>query len=156
MTYHSQPPAAEAIYFTVALNRAGDDLLVLEVERLRQAVRVTRAERPFQISAWVVMPDHLHTIWTLPVGDSDAMGRWRLIKSRFSASLPMSARITRCNPTSQGVWQRGIWQHRIGDAADMSLHMRSCEMDPVRHGLVDTPEAWPYSSFRNPTLQTAR
>ncbi|MDB5659618.1 MAG: transposase [Cypionkella sp.] len=149
MTYHSHPPAVEAIYFTVALSRAGDDLLVLEVERLRQAVRVTRTERPFEIAAWVVMPDHLHAIWTLPVGDIDVVGRWRLIKARFSASLPLSARTARGSQTSQGVWQRGFWQHRISDAADMALHMRSCQMDPVRHGLVDTPEAWPYSSFRN-------
>ena len=148
MTYHIRSAAAQTHYFTVALNRPGDDLLVLEIERLRQAVRLTRAEHSFQIAAWVVMPDHLHTIWTLPDGDNDAGGRWRLIKARFSASLPFDARSFRINRTAQGVWQRGFWQHRIADAADMALHMRSCQMDPVRHGLVDVPEAWPYSSFR--------
>ncbi|WP_426036929.1 REP-associated tyrosine transposase [Cypionkella sp. TWP1-2-1b2] len=148
MTYHIRPAAPHTHYFTVALNTPGDDLLVLEIERLRQAVRLTRAEHSFQIAAWVVMPDHLHTIWTLPDGDNDAGGRWRLIKARFSASLPFDARSSRINRTAQGVWQRGLWQHRIADAADMALHMRSCQMDPVRHGLVDVPEAWPYSSFR--------
>ena len=146
MTYPIRPAAAAPHYFTVALNRPGDDLLVLEIERLRQAVRLTRAERPFQITAWVVMPDHLHTIWTLPAGDDDAAGRWRLIKARFSASLP---RVGLGRRPAQAVWQRGFWQHRIRDAADMTLHLRSCQMDPVRHGLVDVPEAWPYSSFRD-------
>lgn len=150
MTYHIRPAAPHTHYFTVALNRPGDDLLVLEIERLRQAVRLTRAEQPFQIAAWVVMPDHLHTIWTLPAGEDDVAGRWRLIKARFSTSLPREAR--RCRK-DQGVWQRGFWQYRIGDAADMALHMRSCQMDPVRHGLVDVPEAWPYSSFRASAAQ---
>ena len=153
MTYHLRPSAVHAQYFTVALHRPGDDLLVLEIERLRQAVRLTRAKRPFEIRAWVVMPDHLHTIWTLPAGDDDAAGRWQLIKARFSASLPAGARHSRINPAIQGVWQRGFWQRRITDAADMALHMRSCQMDPVRHGLVDVPEAWPYSSFRATALQ---
>ena len=150
MTYRIRPAAPHTHYFTVALHRPGDDLLVLEIERLRHAVRLTRAERPFQIAAWVVMPDHLHTIWTLPAGEDDVAGRWRLIKARFSASLPLDARKSRVSRAAQGVWQRGFWQHRIGDASDLALHMRSCQMDPVRHGLVDVPEAWPYSSFRSP------
>ena len=155
MTYHSHPAASNAHYFTVALNRPGDDLLVLEIERLRQAVRLTRAEQPFQIAAWVVMPDHLHTIWRLPAGDDDASGRWRRIKTRFSTSLPQTMRQSRRGSPAQGVWQRGFWQHRIGDEADLRLHMRSCQMDPVRHGLVDDPAAWPYSSFRNPVAWQA-
>ncbi|MES2434946.1 MAG: transposase [Pseudomonadota bacterium] len=149
MTYAIRAPAAQSHYFTVALSRPGDDLLVLEIERLRQAVRLTRAEQPFQIAAWVVMPDHLHTIWSLPVGDDDLAGRWRRIKTRFSTSLPHGARGPRIGDKGQRVWQRGFWQHRIADAEDMALHMRSCQMDPVRHGLVDVPQAWPYSSFRN-------
>lgn len=148
MTYHLRPPAAAAHYFTVALHRPGDDLLVLEIERLRQAVRLTRAEHPFQIVAWVVLPDHLHTIWSLPVGDVDLAGRWRMIKARFSSSLPRSPGRSGLCSASLVVWQRGFWHHRIADDADMALHMRSCQMDPVRHGLVDAPEAWPYSSFR--------
>lgn len=134
-------------YFTVSLAQPGADLLLLEIERLRQAVRLTRAQRPFQIDAWVVMPDHLHAIWTLPAGDSDASGRWRQIKARFSASLPRTAGRPRL--PAQSVWRPGLWQHRIADAADMALHLRSCQMDPVRHGLVDAPEDWPHSSFRN-------
>jgi putative transposase len=96
------------------------------------------------------MPDHLHTIWTLPEADTDAAGRWKSIKARFSASLPTRPQRLSHGAAAKSVWQRSFWQHRIGDGADFELHMRSCQMDPVRHGLVDVPEAWPYSSFRNP------
>ena len=71
-------------FFTVVLAQRGSDLLVRQVDVLRQAVRATRAERPFRIEAWVVMPDHLHAVWTLPEGDADFPVRWGAIKSRFS------------------------------------------------------------------------
>lgn len=136
------------MFFTVSLAQPGSDLLILEIERLRQAVRLTRAERPFQINAWVVLPDHLHTIWTLPDGDSDFPTRWRLIKSRFSASLPKGPlRLGQIARQERGIWQRRSWQHQIRSDADFDLHMRSCRMDPLRHGLVEQSEDWPYSSF---------
>ena len=58
-------------FFTVNLAMRGSDLLVRRVSVLREAVRETRAARPFQIEAFVVMPDHLHAVWTLPEGDAD-------------------------------------------------------------------------------------
>jgi putative transposase len=61
-------PPGVPIFFTVALAQRGDCLLVDEVDRLREAVRVTQAERPFAIDAWVVLPDHLHCMWRLPRG----------------------------------------------------------------------------------------
>lgn len=144
------------IYFTVALQQRGSDLLILEIERLRQAVRVTRAERPFQIEAWVVLPDHLHTIWTLPDGDNDYATRWRLIKSRFSVSLPAKPlRQSQIAQQERGIWQRGFFEHHLSNAADFDLHMRHCWLDPLRHGVVDQPEDWPYSSFNAMTSHRA-
>jgi putative transposase len=67
------------VFFTVALADRGSDLLLREIDILRAAVRVTKAKRPFRINAWVVLPDHLHCIWTLPEGDTDFSGRWRQI-----------------------------------------------------------------------------
>jgi putative transposase len=84
MSRYIRPRRAGAtIFFTAALAQRGSPLLVAEVERLRQAVRDTRAERPFFTEAWVVLPDHLHCIWRLPEGDADYATRWRLIKARF-------------------------------------------------------------------------
>jgi putative transposase len=75
------------VFFTVALAERGSRLLVEEIDRLRAAVREAMAERPFRIDAWVVLPDHLHAVWTLPEGDADYLVRWKLIKARFTMSL---------------------------------------------------------------------
>lgn len=75
------------IFFTVALAGRGRHLLVEHVGLLREAVRITRAERPFGITAWVVLPDHLHCIWQMPEGDCDYPVRWGAIKARFTREL---------------------------------------------------------------------
>lgn len=58
-------------FFTVNLLERKQDLLVRHIDDLREAVRATKSERPFHIDAWVVLPDHMHTVWTLPPGDDD-------------------------------------------------------------------------------------
>lgn len=72
------------VFFTVCLAVRGDDTLVREVAALRRAVAETKAERPFGIEAWVVLPDHLHCVWQMPEGDRDFSTRWEAIKARFS------------------------------------------------------------------------
>ena len=80
-----------SVFFTVTLQDRGERLLVEHVDRLREAVAMTKAERPFHIDAWVVLPDHLHYVWTLPGQDGDFSTRWRLIKTLFSLGLPKGA-----------------------------------------------------------------
>jgi len=53
-------------FFTVNLANRRADLLVREVETLRGAVRAVRKATPFHIDACVILPDHIHCIWTLP------------------------------------------------------------------------------------------
>jgi putative transposase len=72
------------VFFTVALADRRSAMLVERTDDLREAVRVTRAERPFGIEAWVVLPDHFHCVWTLPAGDADFSGRMGAITARFS------------------------------------------------------------------------
>lgn len=111
--------AGATIFFTVALADRGSDLLVREVDHLRRAVRTKRTERPFDIDAWVVLPDHLHCVWTLPRGDRDFFTRWRLIKTRFSQALPMGRRRASDMPRQErGVWQRRFWDRHIRDEAE--------------------------------------
>ena len=142
---HRAPGAS--IFFTVALQERGARLLVDHVAQLREAVALTKAERPFQIEAWVVLPDHLHSVWTLPEGDDDYSTRWRLIKARFSRCLPMGrVRPSHIARQERGIWQRRFWEHHIRDAADMAAHVGYCWHNPVKHGLVERPEDWPYSS----------
>ncbi|MOA44414.1 hypothetical protein D3C78_1666910 [compost metagenome] len=54
----------------------------------RATVRATRARHPFHIDAWVVLPEHMHCIWTLPAGDCDFAGRWKIVKAAFFRRLP--------------------------------------------------------------------
>lgn len=158
------------VFFSVALAQRGGSLLVDEVVRLRAAVRMTQAERPFAIDAWVVLPDHLHAVWTLPPGDADFSTRWGAIKSRFTRSLRDECRVG-FNPTvaqrsgygvgwnstlrrspsklrkgDAGIWQRRFWEHHLRDEADFWRHVRYCWLNPVKHGLVAAPQDWLYSS----------
>jgi putative transposase len=136
------------VFFTVCLAERGSWLLVDEVARLREAVRVTRGERPFGVIAWVVLPDHMHCVWRLPEGDADYSTRWRLIKSRFSRGLPKGRmRPSHVVRQERGIWQRRFWEHHIRDEHDLAAAVQFCRINPVQHGLVERPEDWRWSSF---------
>jgi putative transposase len=136
-----------SVFFTVALADRSKATLVTEVAALREAVWTTRKERPFRIDAWVVLPDHLHAIWTLPEDDVDYSVRWRLIKARFSRGLPVGQlRDSHVARQERGIWQRRFWERHIRDEADFAAHLRYCWFNPVKHGLVERPEDWPHSS----------
>ena len=76
------------VFFTVNLATRGDSLLVQEVDRLKWAFSETLKARPCQLDALVILPDHIHAVWTLPKEDSDYSGRWGKIKSLFVRDLP--------------------------------------------------------------------
>jgi REP-associated tyrosine transposase len=78
---------------------------------LREAVAKVSRRLPFAIDAWVVLPDHMHAVWTLPPGDADFPTRWRLIWAFFSRSLPATERRTAVH---RARCERGIWQRRYG------------------------------------------
>ena len=119
------------------------------IEELRTALGQTRRDHPFTIDAMVVLPDHLHAVWTLPEGDANFATRWRLIKSAFSRSLPTGERISdsRVAKGERGIWQRRYWEHTIRDETDFSRHIDYVHINPVKHGLVPRVSDWPYSSF---------
>ena len=94
-------------FFTVNLLDRRSDLLVTQIHALREAVRQVRLHAPFHIDAWVVLPDHMHCLWTLPAGDADFPDRWRAIKTALSKALP--AREPR-SPAMTNRGERGIWQ----------------------------------------------
>ncbi|WP_430463704.1 REP-associated tyrosine transposase [Tabrizicola sp.] len=137
-----------SIFFTVALADRGARTLVDHVVVLREAVRMTKAERPFQINAWVVLPDHMHCVWTLPEGDAEYSTRWSVIKARFSRAMPIIQRRKSHEARREhGIWQRRYWEHHIRDDAAFAACVRYCWINPVKHGLVEHPKDWPYSSW---------
>jgi putative transposase len=136
-------------FFTVNLLERNRDLLVRHVDVLREAVRTVRAAQPFEIVAWVVLPEHQHCIWTLPPGDTDYPERWRLIKLLFSRALPKDERISasRGAKGERGIWQRRFWEHTIRDERDLNNHIDYVHYNPVKHGHVASPADWPHSSI---------
>jgi putative transposase len=137
-------------FFTVnLLERSGNDLLVRHIDLLREAVKAVRHAHPFTIHAWVVLPEHLHCVIELPIGDEDFALRWRLIKSHFSKSLPKTELLsaTRIRRGERGIWQRRFWEHLIRDEKDFSAHMDYVHINPLKHGLVKRVSDWPYSTF---------
>jgi putative transposase len=137
-------------FFTANLLDRRSDLLVRQIGALRDAVRRVRSRKPFRIDAWVVLPDHMHCLWTLPQGDANYAGRWRAIKIAFVKGLPTAE--PRSSIMSHrgecGIWQRRYWEHTIRDDRDFAAHMDYIHFNPVKHGLAGHPADWPYSSFR--------
>lgn len=136
-------------FFTLNLLDRRQTLLVDHIRALRQAVARTRDNYPFVIDAFVVLPDHLHAIWTLPPGDFDFPIRWRLIKARFARALPEQEDrdAIRIKRGERGIWQRRFWEHLIRDENDYARHVEYCYFNPLKHGLVTRVSDWPHSSF---------
>lgn len=149
MKYRRSKISGACYFFTVNLSHRQERFLVERVGLLRSVFRNVRRNHPFRIDAIVILPDHLHTIWTLPEDDNDYPKRWSLIKSSFSRALPKTEKISqsRSNKRERGIWQRRYWEHQIRNDEDFECHVDYIHINPVKHGYVDSPSNWPYSSF---------
>lgn len=136
-------------FFTVALADRKSSLLIEQVDRLRESIRVVKLRHPFEIVAMVVLPDHLHAVWQLPTEDADYPKRWSLIKAGFSRGIPKGecVRPSRTAKRERGIWQRRYWEHLIRDERDLQTHVDYIHHNPVKHGYVAQPSAWPHSSI---------
>ncbi len=149
VTYRRNFIPGGSLFFTVNIEQRNLRLLTKHIAVLRKSFKVVRATHPFAIDAIVILPDHLHTIWTLPPGDADFALRWRLIKSCFSRSLPHEEYISasRASKRERGIWQRRYWEHTLRDERDFATHADYIHYNPVKHGHVTRVADWPYSSF---------
>jgi putative transposase len=122
------------------------------IDLLRQSFQITMTTHPFKMDAIVILPDHLHTIWTLPENDSDFSTRWKQIKGIFSRNYHsctvegISESMRR--KKEKGIWQRRFWEHVVRDQADFNRLCDYIHYNPVKHGLVNSPLEWKHSSFR--------
>jgi putative transposase len=151
MTEYRRPfmPGA-AWFFTVNLaERKGNRLLIEKLDNLRSAFRSVQADHQFRIDAVVILPEHLHCIWTLPPQDADFATRWGLIKGQFSRSIQKGERISqsRLKRGERGIWQRRFWEHLIRDENDFRRHVDYIHWNPVKHGWAQRAADWPHSSF---------
>lgn len=136
-------------FFTVTLADRRADTLVANIDLLRAAYAATRARLPFLTDAVVVLPDHLHAVWTLPEGDADFPARWKMLRAAFARALPPPAHRSpvALRRREKGIWQRRYWEHAIRDSADYRAHVEYCWWNPVKHGHAARPADWPHSSF---------
>ena len=142
-------------YFFTVITYGRRQLFSLKenINSLINGIKQIQYQYPFSLEALVLLPDHLHALWTLPEGDVDYGKRWGLIKARFSKEiqkgLPQEevinpSRIKRGETT---VWQRRFWEHAIRDEEDFQKHLDYIHYNPMKHGLVQRVKDWPYSTF---------
>ncbi len=137
VTYNCQP------YFANSEN----------IAKLRQAIATVKQEMPFNITGAVILPDHIHFLWTLPMLDtnySKRIGRLKVVFTkafRGKTSLPDNVSISRQKHRESDVWQRRFWEHTLQDEAELEIYLNYIHYNPVKHGLVSCPHLWKYSSF---------
>jgi putative transposase len=121
------------------------------IDWLREAFRYVMKQHCFKIDAIVILPEHLHCLWTLPENDADFSTRWRLIKSYFSRKCLVyysdEMTLSRQKKGEKSIWQRRFWEHQIRDDKDFINHVEYIHYNPVHHQLVNAPKDWLYSSF---------
>ena len=155
MSNYRRAKTKGATYFFTVVTERRQPILTNEDVRaaLRTAILKVRRTHPFNIDGWVLLPDHLHCIWTLPEGDADFSTRWRLIKREVTVAIGtryfrQDFQTARRTKKHQGtIWQHRFWEHLIRDEHDFEMHMNYLHFNPVKHGLTETVKEWHWSSF---------
>ena len=131
--------AGGTFFFTVVTYRRRPIFQAAENRRrLSKTIMEVQSVLPFNIDGWVLLPVHLHCIWTLPEGDADFSKRWGLIKVKFSSQI---------NQPWRPVWQNRFWEHLIRNEQDFQKHLDYIHYNQVKHGLVTNPGDWPATTF---------
>lgn len=148
MVQYRRNRQGRTFFFTATLRDRQSSSLIDHIGALREAWAETARVRPFETVAVCVLPDHLHTIWSLPEGDSDYPVRWRSLKSGFTRRLRTLGVAGMANRKGEySIWQRRYWEHAIRDEGDLHAHVDYIHYNPVKHGHVDRVADWPHPSF---------
>ena len=142
-------------YFFTAVTLGRRPILTTPRARdcLRSALATVRAARPFEVSAVVLLPDHLHAVWVLPPEDDDYSTRWSHLKSEFTRLYLAAggtvgpATLSRVRHRERAVWQRRFWERTCRDEDDLKRLVDYVHWNPRKHGLVRQVKDYPWSSF---------
>ena len=86
--------------------------------------------------AWVIMPDHVHWLFTLEDGSlADVMGRF---KSRAARA------VNAARGGTGSIWQRGYHDHAVRRETDVRALARYVVANPLRAGLCDWIGEYPF------------
>jgi putative transposase len=146
-------PGGTYFFTLVAFDRR--KILTSDLARplLHDAIREVRQVAPFEIVAWVLLPDHMHSVWTLPSGDAEYSRRWQAIKESFTKAYLAAGgsegvrNRSRRHRRERAVWQRRFWEHTVEDEEDLERCVDYIHWNPVKHGLVNRVRDWPWSTF---------
>jgi len=163
MTNYRRAKFKGGYYFFTVVTHQRRAFLTGELARycLREIWQKVRNTRPFDVIALCLLPNHLHCIWKLPEGDNDYSTRWSLIKKGFTRSYltaggtesPQSK--SRRQKRRRGIWQRRFWEHQLRDEHDLQMHVDYIHFNPVKHGLTERPDQWPWSTYHR-YIETGR
>jgi putative transposase len=152
--YRRATTPGSSYFFTVVTYRRQPILCNEKIRNaLHTAIESVRTSRPFVIDAWVLLPDHLHCVWTLPDGDADFSTRWMKIKRAVSLACGEEYRrddwvtASKLKHRESTIWQRRYWEHQIRDEEDFARHVDYIHFNPVKHGHVQYAVDWQYSTF---------
>ncbi|MEZ4864387.1 MAG: transposase [Caldilineaceae bacterium] len=112
------------------------------IEQLRINLRNVQALHPFVMMGYIFLPEHFHLMFR-PTGKSTFSNIMQSLKRNFTLDYKKLIGVN--GPMK--FWQKGFWDHVIRDEIDFERHLDYIHYNPVRHQLVDRPEAWPHSSF---------
>jgi len=92
--------------------------------------------------AYCILPDHVHLLMQLPEDKSNYSYQIREIKRLVTLDMQKEL-----DQKSLKIWQDRFWEHTMGDENDLERHLDYIHFNPVKHGYVDDPLAWPWSSY---------
>ncbi len=155
MTNYRRNYVKGGTYFFTVVTHQRRPLLTTPLGRtaLREAIVSVRHRRPFTLDAIVLLPDHLHAVWTLPPDDTDFSTRWRQIKTLFTrrwlneGGSETSQSLSRKIKGEHVIWQRRFFEHTCVDENDMKRCFDYLHVNPLKHKLVERVVDWPWSSF---------
>ena len=152
MRYRRSQTKGATYFFTVLTYKRKKILCKKDnVKIIKGAFKQIALQHPFNVDAFVLLPDHIHCIWTLPESDNAFSTRWRLIKGYFTRRCDMKHRDDQTRNMQkkglQGVWQQRFWEHRIRDERDFAAHVDYIHYNPVKHRLAKAPKDWEWSTF---------
>ena len=128
-----------SVYFLTHATYKRKPILVDNFDLLKESVKSVRQEYPFDLIAWVVLPDHCHMLIN-PL-DCQLSSLMRKIKLSFSNKYRERAGLS-----GGRLWQYRFWDHVVRDTDDMATHFDYIHFNPVKHGLRDNTFDWKYSS----------
>ncbi len=149
--YRRNKQSGATYFFTLCLQDRKSHLLIDYINALRIAYRKIQDKKPFTTEAMVILPDHIHALWTMPIDDDDYANRIRLFKSYFTRQLPQELKQTdnknRQKHNQTSIWQLRYWEHTIRDEDDFNNHIDYIHYNPVKHRYVKNVKDWEYSTF---------